>query len=51
MDMRSYETKHIVDKGLNNIQNEFLKALINAQEYSLKGKINIHNVQWYLTSP
>ena len=49
MDMRSYETKHIVDKGLSNIQNEFLKALIRAQEFSLKGKINIHNVQWYLT--
>jgi len=49
MDMRSYETKYLVDKGLQNIKNNFLKALINAQEFSLKGNINIHNVQWYLT--
>lgn len=49
MDLREFETRYLVDCGLKNIKNKFLKALIKAQDYSLKGKINIHNVQWYLT--
>ena len=49
MDLREFETRYIVDKGLQNIKNKFLKALITAQNYSINGKINIHNVQWYLT--
>lgn len=49
MDMRSYETRYLTDLGLLNINNKCLKALINAQEYSMGGKINIHNIQWYIT--
>lgn len=49
MDMRSYETRYLTDLGLKNINNKFLKALIDAQEYSMNGLISIHNVQWYLT--
>lgn len=49
MDLRSYETRYFVNCGLRNIKNKFLKALIQAQDYSMNGKINIHNVQWYLT--
>lgn len=49
MDMRSYETKYLTEKGLCKINNKFLQALINSQQYSMSGKINIHNVQWYLT--
>lgn len=50
MDIRSYETKYIITKGLSNIKNKGFKALIDAQNYSLGGRINIHNVQWYITS-
>ena len=49
MDMREHETKYFVDCGLSNIKNKFIQALIKAQDYSINGKINIHNVQWYLT--
>lgn len=49
MDMRSYETRYLTDLGLLNIKNKCLKALINSQEYSMNGKINIHNMQWYIT--
>ena len=49
MDMRSFETRYLTDLGLMNIKNKFFQALINAQEYSMKGIVNIHNVQWYLT--
>lgn len=48
MDIRSYETRYLIDKGLQNIKNKFLLALIKAQSYSMGGKINIHNFQWYI---
>ena len=49
MDMRSFETRYLTDLGLLNIQNRCFKALIDAQDYSIGGKINVHNVQWYIT--
>lgn len=49
MDMRSPETKYLVEVGLHNISNKFFQALINAQEYSMGGVVNIHNVQFYVT--
>ena len=49
MDMRSYETRYITNIGLLNIKNKCLAALIQAQDYSMNGKINIHNIQWYIT--
>ena len=49
MDLREFETKYLVETGLKNINNKLIKALIEAQDYSINGKINIHNVQWYLT--
>lgn len=48
MDMRSYETKYLVDKGLLNIKNKALQSLINAQAYSMNNIINIHNIQFYI---
>lgn len=49
MDMRSFETRYLTDLGLRNIKNKCLKALLAAQEYSINDKINIHNIQWYIT--
>ena len=49
MDMRSFETRYITNIGLLNIKNKCFQALIQAQDYSMNGKINIHNVQWYIT--
>ena len=49
MDMRSHETRYLTDIGISNIKNKCFMALIKAQEYSLNGKINIHNIQWYIT--
>lgn len=47
MDMRSLETRYIVNQGINSINNKFLKALASAQEFSTKGIINIHNIAWF----
>lgn len=49
MDMRSFETRYITNIGLLNIKNKCLQALIRAQDYSMNGKVNIHNIQWYIT--
>jgi len=49
MDIRSYETRHLINKGLSNIKNKCFEAFIKAQDYSINGKINIHNIQWYIT--
>lgn len=49
MDIRSYETRRIINVGLMNINNRCLEAFIKAQDYSMNGKINIHNIQWYIT--
>lgn len=48
MDIRSYETKYLIDKGLKNIKNKCLNAFLKAQDYSMNGKVNIHNMQWYI---
>lgn len=49
MNMTSFETRYLVNEGLKRINNKFFKALIKAQDFSMKGKVNIHNVQWYCT--
>lgn len=49
MDMRSYETRYLTDLGLLNVKNKCFQALIDAQNYSMNGKVNIHNIQWYIT--
>lgn len=49
MDIRSYETKYYIDLGLKNIKNKFILEMIKAQDYSMGGKINIHNIQFYIT--
>lgn len=49
MDMRSFETRYFTNIGLLNIKNKCFQALVNAQNYSMNGNVNIHNVQWYCT--
>lgn len=48
MDIRSYETKRLIDMGLNKIHNKLFRALIKKQEYSINNKITITNVQFYI---
>lgn len=50
MDMRSFETRYLVELGLCNIHNKCFQALIDSQDYSMNGKVTIHNVQWYITT-
>lgn len=50
MDARSPETKYYIQKGLNNIHNKALKALLDAQSFATKDIINMHTIAWYITS-
>lgn len=50
MDMRSYETRYFVNCGLANIKNKCIDALIKSQDYSMNGKVTVHNIQWYITT-
>lgn len=49
MNMISFETRYLVNEGLKHINNKFFNAIIKAQEFSMKNKINIHNIQWFIT--
>lgn len=48
MDIRSFETKRLIDKGLSKIRSKFLKALIEKQSYSMCNDITINNIQFYV---
>lgn len=48
MSMKELETRYYVNKGLSQINNGFLKALIKKQEFSMKGKVNITTVSFYI---
>ena len=47
MDMRSFETKYLVERGLNQIVNSGLEAIIKGQGYQIKGNPTIHDIEWF----
>lgn len=51
MSMKDCQTRYYVEEGFKNIQNKFLLAMMDAQEFSTKGVWNIFNVAWYLVPP
>lgn len=49
MDLRSFPTRYYVNQGFRQIKNKMFEALINAQDFSMKGKINPTTVAWNIT--
>ena len=49
MDLRNPSTRYHVNHGLENIKNNALSAMIEAQSYSMHNEVNIHNISWYVT--
>lgn len=51
MDIREYETKYLIEKGLYNIQHPFFKELLNKNSYSISNIDNptINDIQFYIT--
>jgi len=49
MDLRNVATRYYVNRGLGNMQNKALNAMIQSQAYSMHNEVNIHNISWYVT--
>ena len=49
IDLKEEETRYLVQKGLENIQNDFIKELIEKQSYSMDGDVNITTIGWYIS--
>jgi len=48
MSMTSIETKHIENKGFQNLKNPFFVHLAEKNAYSMKNKINHMSVAFYI---
>ena len=48
MDLRQLETRWIIVNGMDNINNPFIKAMVNKESYFIKDELNPHKVAFYL---
>ena len=48
MDLREYETKHLIGLGLKQITNPYFKGMTIKNEYSLGGKVTPFGVAFYI---
>ena len=48
MDLRDFETRHLITRGLENIRNPYFKGMVDKQEYSLKDQITPTGVAFYI---
>ena len=48
MDLRDYETRHLITRGLENIRNPYFKGMVDKQSYSLKDSITPIGVAFYI---
>ena len=48
MDLRDFETRHLITRGLENIRNPYLKGMVDKQAYSLTDGISPIGVAFYI---
>ena len=48
MDLRDYETRHLITRGLESIRNPYFKGMVDKQAYSLKDGITPIGVAFYI---
>lgn len=48
MDLSSYEVRYIVEQGLQNVTNPFIKEMMKKQEYKIQGTLNPFKVAFYI---
>lgn len=48
MDLRDFETRHLVMKGLNQIRNPYFKGMVEKQSYSLKDGLSPFGIAFYI---
>ena len=48
MDLRDFETKHLINKGLKQIRNPYFKGMVDKNSYSLGGNLTPIGVAFYI---
>ena len=48
MDLRDFETRYLVDTGLANIRNPFLRGMVTKQAFQLKDRVTPHGISFYI---
>ena len=48
MDLRDYETKHLISLGIKEINNPYFKGMVIKNEYSLGGEITPFGIAFYI---
>ena len=48
MDLRDYETRHLITRGLEDIRNPYFKGMIDKQSYQLKDGLSPIGVAFYI---
>lgn len=48
MDLRYFETKHLIQLGCENIRSPFIKMMMSRNEYSIKGQLTPFTVGFYI---
>ena len=48
MDLRCFETKHLIQLGCENIRSPFIKMMMARNEYSIKGQLTPFTVGFYI---
>lgn len=48
MDLRNFETKHLVNKGLQQIQNPYFKSMVEKAEFKINKSITVDGVAFYV---
>lgn len=48
MDLRDYETRFIVEKGMAYQRNPFIKGMMQKQDFKIQGKLNPFNIGFYI---
>lgn len=48
MDMRDFETRHLITRGLENIQNPYFKAMVEKNAFSLNGENTPIGIAFYI---
>lgn len=49
MDLRSYETKYLIEQGLSQIVNPCFESFVNGQSFQIKGNLNPHAIDFYIS--
>ena len=48
MDLRDYETRHIIELGMASQRNPFIREMMKKQEFKIQGKLNPFNIGFYI---